>query len=319
MARVRRGRVSGSLAFISVLALAACSSEPEPPAIGEGSQSASGESVMSSPAAPSTPLTPTDAVPATSTPADDALHLVVVGDSIPFAAFCPGCTGFVRQYAAELEARSGRPVEVANRSRNDSAGMLQITTQVTGDESLREELAAAEVVIVSVGYNNALPDASTWVACGGDMGSTIDSFIAWALATDPECLQAGIDSYAQDYDTIFETISDLRNGSPTVFVALGVYDGNLGHPELQTATASEETMAAMDQWIIDAYDRWNPMLCESATAHGYECVDLYHAFNGPEGSRPVGDLTVDGAHPSQSGNDLIAGLLADIDTSTVTG
>ena len=39
------------------------------------------------------------------------------------------------------------------------------------------------------------------------------------------------------------------------------------------------------------------MLDERATDGGFEYVDLYHAFNGADGRRPLGDLTVDAAHP----------------------
>jgi len=42
------------------------------------------------------------------------------------------------------------------------------------------------------------------------------------------------------------------------------------------------------------------------------CADLYHAFNGPDGSKDAGDLLAgDHTHPSEKGNDLIATLLVD--------
>ena len=91
--------------------------------------------------------------------------MVVIGASMPFTAFCGDCTaGFADTYAADLGMRTGRPVEVINRSRDDSAGMLQIRTQVTEDQGLRDQIAAADVVIVSVGFNNVMPDSSTGVA-----------------------------------------------------------------------------------------------------------------------------------------------------------
>ncbi|MEO8571974.1 MAG: hypothetical protein ABI553_09795 [Chloroflexota bacterium] len=68
--------------------------------------------------------------------------------------------------------------------------------------------------------------------------------------------------------------------------------------------------------IVNAYDAWNAMLCDRADAHGFTCVDIYHTFDGPQGTRATGDLTVDGAHPNQGGNDLIAAMLAKVDVST---
>ena len=89
--------------------------------------------------------------------------MVVIGDSIPFGDhFCPGCTAFPAQYAKDLETRLGRPVVLRNRSRDDGAQMDQIEPQVKDSPALRAELAAADVVLVSVGFNNLLPDPATW-------------------------------------------------------------------------------------------------------------------------------------------------------------
>ena len=72
-----------------------------------------------------------------------------------------------------------------------------------------------------------------------------------------------------------------------------------------------------ERFLTGLYDDWNAMLCDRATHAGFACVDVYHAFNGPSGEQPSGSWTVDGAHPSQAGNDLIAGLLAELDISTI--
>ena len=40
------------------------------------------------------------------------------------------------------------------------------------------------------------------------------------------------------------------------------------------------------------------------------CVDVYEDFNGPDGTRPSGELLApDYTHPSQEGNDRIRDLL----------
>jgi hypothetical protein len=250
---------------------------------------------------------------------DDTLRMVVLGDSIPFTGFCGECTvGFADLYADELEARAGRPVEVINRSRDDSAGMAQIKTQVTEERLLRDQIAAADVVLVSVGYNNVMPDASTGVGCLGDMGDSIESYLTWLLETTPECRQAGRDVYAADYDTIFSTIRELRGGAPTVLAALNVHDGNKGNPEITAAKVSADVLADVDALLPDIYDAWNTMLCDRAVQGGFACVDVYHAFNGPTGNEPSTAWTVDGAHPSPAGIDLIAGLLAELDISPIT-
>ena len=200
------------------------------------------------------------------TGAADALHLVVIGDSIGHADFCPECTGWVELYAKQLEASLGRPVVVANRSRNDSAGIPQIKQQVADDESLRKEIAEADVVVVSVGFNSAMPDASLGTGCTGDMGTTDASYADWLLTTDDACVQAGIDAWAPDYDEIFTTIAGLRPGEPTLRVALNVYDGNIDW--IQNADVPSDRVPKVERFLTTLYDRFNPMLCDRAKAAG---------------------------------------------------
>ena len=252
-----------------------------------------------------------------------ALHLVVLGDAVPSTEPCPGCTGFVEQYAAHLETATGRPVEVADRSRTDTAGLLDIEAQVSGEERLREQLAEADVVIVSVGANDVMPDAAAagmlrkrrggdW-GCGGDMGSTTKSYAAWALATTPECLEAGRMAYLGLYDSIFGTVAELRHWQPTVAIALNTYDRHLYGADFVEAGLDQLTLDTLWPWMTALYEDWNRMECGRASAHYFTCVDVHHAFNGPAGDQPLGDLSVDGVHPSQAGHDLIASLLVDLD------
>jgi lysophospholipase L1-like esterase len=240
---------------------------------------------------------------------------VVIGDSIPHPDFCPTCTGFVVQYAKQLETSLGRPVIVANRSRNDGAGIPQIKAQVVEDQALREEIAEAEFVIVSVGFNSIMPDATLGTGCTGEMGETDATYAAWLLTTDDACVQAGIDAWAPDYDTIFSTIAGLRPDKPTLRVALNAYDGNIDW--IQNADVPPDVVAPVERLLTTIYDRFNPMLCDRATTAGFTCLDIYHAFSGTGENRSLLELTIDGAHPNQAGGDLIASMLAELDTSAV--
>lgn len=262
-----------------------------------------------------------------ASPAGETLHIVAIGDSIPFAAFCPGCTGFVDLYARSLKQTTGRPVQVTNRSRDDSAGLLEIETQVTAEATLRDQLAAADVVIVSIGANNALPDAVTHATlathygrdwgCVGNMGDTIASYTAWLLATTPACRQTTRDSYAFLYDEIFKAIVDLRAGKPTQLAVVNTYNANFRSADFLGASLPQATQDKLWPLMTGIYDRWNEMECKSATGHGFVCVDLYHAFNGPKGDQAIGTLSVDGSHPSQKGNDVIAQMLVALGTASI--
>ena len=245
--------------------------------------------------------------------------MVVIGDSIPFGDhFCGGCTAFPDVYAKDLEGRLGNHVEVVNRSRDDGAGMDQIESQVTTEGLLREQIEASDVVILSVGFNSAMPDPATGVGCDGDGITTTETWIPWLLKAKEACLQDGLDTYAAQYDRIFSAITDLRAGKPTVYAAINVHDGNLGSPDFENANVTDDMKAAIRPWLVAWYDRWNEMLCRMATEHDFACIDVYHAFNGPKGDIPNGpENTVDGAHPSQTGHDLIASLLANLDTTAI--
>lgn len=75
----------------------------------------------------------------------------------------------------------------------------------------------------------------------------------------------------------------------------------------------------LKKWAVAAYDRWNTMLAERASAADFQVIDLYHPFNGPDGKTTYyPELSDDGAHPNQAGNDLIAAQLAQADLSALT-
>ncbi len=162
---------------------------------------------------------------------------------------------------------------------------------MTEDEGLRSEIADAEAIIVSVGYNTVVPDPDLGLGCLGDYGSFPDGYIAWALANPTDCQEAFFDAHAATYDEIFSAIKALRDGAPTVVAVLNVHNGNKDDPAFVSATVLDTTMADFQLWLTGVYDDWNSMLCDRATAAGLSCVDV--------------------------GNDLIAARLAEVDISTI--
>jgi lysophospholipase L1-like esterase len=260
-----------------------------------------------------TPSAPPASEAASGSPSqgEGALHLVVIGDSIPFAGFCEGCLAFVQRYADTLESTTGRVVDASNRSRNDSAQLDDIKAQVADDAQLRDELAIADIVIISIGFNNGPP----WPAdrpCGGSAGDTVEEQIATVLAYDQACIGPTVASYAADYDAIYGGIAELVP-QKAVLLTLNVYNNWIGYPDLgQSATAEE--IGRLESLTRRIFDAWNEMLCERATTHGFSCVDVYHAFNGVDGLEPPGAKVGDDyTHPSQAGNDVIADLLAQVE------
>ena len=62
------------------------------------------------------------------------------------------------------------------------------------------------------------------------------------------------------------------------------------------------------------FNQWREALCAEAEAAGAVCIDVYSAFNAPDGMQPAADfVAADYTHPSQAGNDLIRDLLIEAD------
>lgn len=275
---VRRGRTTGGRA--SVLALAAA-------LVATG---------CSSPGEPST------SPPSTTTTAAKApLSLVVVGDSIPFnsQADCPNCKGFVTQYADALSKATGREVTTKNRSEHTGLTLPGLMKDLP---NLQAELTAADAIIVGIAHNSfPLADEAP---CGSPVDPTTGSIKDWAKIG-AVCAAEVTKKHRPMYDELFSTVAGWRTGKPTILLTLNRYNDWIGFEEANLSVEQEGKTVVL-------HDAWNTMLCDSAEANGFDCTDVYHAFNGADGSEPSGDLlATDYTHPSQLGNDEITRLLTE--------
>ena len=107
------------------------------------------------------------------------------------------------------------------------------------------------------------------------------------------------------YEELFATVSGWRAGKPTLLLTLNRYNDWIGWQPVNL------TPEQADKTVI-LHDAWTTMLCDAAQTNGFACIDIYHAFNGPDGSTPSADLLApDYVHPSQLGNDEITRLLTE--------
>ena len=161
------------------------------------------------------------------------------------------------------------------------------------------------IVIVSIGLNDQPPYTEAGAPCSAIVNTDQDAFDA-VIATTPECLD---EQTAVLQARLAEILSSVRALAPDAdILALVGYNTWTGWPTLEAA--GPETSAAVTDVIVGTLERWRDAVCEEAAAVDGECVDLFGAFNGPDGRTPSGDLLVpDYAHPSQEGNDLIRDLL----------
>lgn len=240
------------------------------------------------------------------------LSLVVIGDSIPRADFCTACErGFVDELADRMEAELGVRVSVTNKSRNDGATLNKIANQVEVSTKIQQELAGADVVLVSDGFNDGPPWTPS-LPCGtGGSDFTPRALLDAILTYTPECLDEAVAIRIDDYQRLFDSMSAHVSADALVIV-LNVYDAWTGWPEFSDVGTDAE-LAQMSASINYFLTQWNSAECELADQHGFVCADLHGAFNGANGSEPAGDLLeADYTHPSAKGNGVIADVVLDV-------
>jgi lysophospholipase L1-like esterase len=278
--------------LVSALLLAGCAS-PGP----STSPPAEPSPTSGAPSAPPSSLSA--ATPSGSAAA--GLHLIVLGDSIPYGQQdCGGCTAFPALFGQWIGQATGVPVVVDNLSRHDSYTAARMAADLPGSVAA-QSVAGADVVVVTIGHNdtpwNAVDDA-----CDADHGP-LDGYsgATWDVYQG-ECVATEVDRFRANLETILSTIVDLRGGRRTALRLTTQYNDLLADPGIP-ATGKMLSIA-----VKDAY---NAAACEVASEHGFVCVDVYHAFNGPAGDMSAGDLesAVDFTHPSAKGQQLIATLL----------
>lgn len=177
-----------------------------------------------------------------------------------------------------------------------------------------DTIAAAEVVLVTVGGGQALPDPETGIGC-----------TTWYLEAEGPCLEEGVATYGDLYDQLFAGVKALRGDEPTVYALTTSYNANIESPDdvpdgllsLYTETSEEDAVKA---WAVAAYDRWSTMQAERATAAGFQVIDVYHAFNGPDGTAALVPAYMDPpSHLNAGGHDLFASKLTEVDLSALIG
>jgi lysophospholipase L1-like esterase len=236
--------------------------------------------------------------PSKSSPGVPPLSLVVIGDSIPDSDFeCPDCVGFADQYAHALGKASSRDVDTINLSEHNSLTLPMLLRELP---SLKQFLSPADAIIVGIAHNSIALNADR--PCGTRFVDSQSTFADWSKLDEPCATQTTAHNRPL-YDELYSTIASWRAGKPTILLTIDKYNDWTGWKQAHLTPAQVAT-------VVMFHNKWNQMLCASATAHGFSCADIYHAFNGPDGTRASGNLLLpDYAHPSQKGHDLIAKTL----------
>src|SRR4051794_29607435 len=84
-----------------------------------------------------------------------AWHLVAIGDSIPYGAEdCGGCNPVPELYAQAIARDTRVRVVADNRAEHTGLTSSDLRQEIAGDAALREAVAAADIITVTIGHND---------------------------------------------------------------------------------------------------------------------------------------------------------------------
>lgn len=241
----------------------------------------------------------------------DPVRVVVLGGSLPTSgpeSSDPGAWWV--QFTDHVTTELGRETTYDLLSLGSVQDAVAAVSEPGADA---DKVADADIVLITLGGGQALPDPETGIGCK-----------TWFLEAKGPCLAEGVKTYGDLYDQLYAGIKALRGDKPTVYVQTTSYNGNIESPadvpdgqlSLYTKTHQEKEAKA---WAVAAYDRWATMQTERATAAGFQVIDMYHAFNGPDGTGTLVPAYMDPPSTlNAGGHDLFASELTKIDLSALS-
>jgi lysophospholipase L1-like esterase len=201
----------------------------------------------------------------------------------------------VDQYAKAVEKATGKHVTVQNLSQHTGLTLPELLYLELG--SFKQQLSAADVILVGIAHNSFELNADA--PCGRP---AINNTPVWSVVN-ARCATKSAAKYQPMYQKLYAQIAAWRDGKPTILRTINRYNDWIGFADAHLTHAQDLKTKTM-------LDAWDKMLCSTATANGFACADIYHAFNGPAGTKPAaGLLGPDYTHPSQRGNNTIASVL----------
>jgi lysophospholipase L1-like esterase len=236
----------------------------------------------SAPPPPTVVPTPT---PVPSTPAGP-YRVVGLGDSVPAGSEC-GCTSYVTLTADALAEQSGRSADVHNLA---VGGMTTpgVVAQLN-ESAVRDEIAEADLVIVTIGANDFDPGVLTSAAC--------------EPLSEMPCYQSVLADQREELSSILTEVGGLQASHGGRTVVTGYWnvflDGDVGRSQGSDYVEASDALTLLDNALIESV----------GTAHGATYVDIYRPFKGDGSVDDTDLLAADGDHPNASGHRLIAQTL----------
>lgn len=209
--------------------------------------------------------------------AGEALDYVALGDSI--AAGFATSAGYPELVAEELEARAAVSVELDTATRVGwTTG--RATSAIAERERLRDALAEADLVTVSIGSNDLFRAA----------------FELGQECSDEACARPAVDRFLDRWD---ELLDELDRATEAEVVVTDLYD------PFSRSDAAADTLAR--QLRAEA----NEGLAAAAQERGFAVARVSEAFHGEDERIDTRLLAFDGIHPGRAGQERIAELVID--------
>jgi len=266
--------VATLVAVVVVVALAAFGQA------GLGGPRSSGMAAKTTSNPPGT-MTPTSASRGVNRP----IMVVGIGDSVTAGTNCD-CEAFIGLYATDLASTRGLKTSSVNLG---VAGWTssRLLTSLTKPGSFRDQVAEADILLVTIGANDLVPmESSQSSGCRTSCYSPLVASVVHNVALIVAAAQA-----------------DQPDHPPTILVTnyWNVFeDGDVG---------TAENGESYQTWSDILTRAANAQICDAAQRAGATCVDLYSPFKGDGSKDPTSRLAADGDHPNSAGHQLIASAL----------
>lgn len=271
-----------ALVLATLAALSGCSGFA--PVINAEAPATDGPTSPSPTAPATTPTTPPTPPPPPAPP--PTLRVVGLGDSVMAGTAC-GCRGLVEEYAAALGRRTGRPVHVTNLG-TDGAVTTDVVQDLSGDRRTRTAAAAADVLVITVGANDLLPQRAAWQASG----------------CNAQCYESAAQAVGRRLARLLHQLAADRGGRRDHVLVTDYWNVfRDGQVALDADGAQERA------WSVRVTAAANREICTAARTQGAACVDLVAPFKGRGDRDPTPLLADDGDHPNAAGERAIVRAL----------
>jgi lysophospholipase L1-like esterase len=240
-----------------------------------------------SPVSASQAPTPAPSVSPSPSPSRSGPYRVVgLGDSVPSGYAC-GCTSYVSLTGRHEAAQVPTTAAVSNLAEPGltTSGLLDQLKET----SVRRRIAAADLVIITIGANDF------------DTGSVAD---ASCRGPGLDCFRSTLDQQASQLRSVFKEVDRLLGNRPATVLVTGYWNVFLDG-DVAVARGADYVRNSNALTVAE-----NAQIAKIGRAQGDTYVDIYTPFKGTSGTKDdTFLLAADGDHPNAAGHRKIAKAL----------